>query len=129
MLRSLESHQQIFQRIHKDRSVDGIPVPPDQLQDMAERFVQKNTHLTVFPMLSENQRNTLSYLYLHFFRLNFVSTSSSAHLARMEFLENKHHMQAFLMIAESKLKSWIVKYGRQESVELMLHNYIVRIFF
>uniref|UniRef100_A0A3B3DBY4 Calponin-homology (CH) domain-containing protein n=1 Tax=Oryzias melastigma TaxID=30732 RepID=A0A3B3DBY4_ORYME len=57
-------------------------------------------------------------------RLNFVSTSSSAHLARMEFLENKHHMQAFLMIAESKLKSWIVKYGRQESVELMLHNYI-----
>uniref|UniRef100_A0A3B3H3T0 Calponin-homology (CH) domain-containing protein n=1 Tax=Oryzias latipes TaxID=8090 RepID=A0A3B3H3T0_ORYLA len=93
VLRSLESHQQIFQRIHKDRSVDGVPVPPDQLQDMAER-------------------------------LNFVSTSSNAHLARMEFLENKHHMQAFLMIAESKLKFWIVKYGRQESVELMLHNYI-----
>lgn len=37
VLRSLESHQQIFQRIHKDRSVDGVPVPPDQLQDMAER--------------------------------------------------------------------------------------------
>lgn len=38
VLRSLESHQQIFQRIHKDRSVDGVPVPPDQLQDMAERY-------------------------------------------------------------------------------------------
>ncbi|GLD49390.1 nesprin-1-like protein [Lates japonicus] len=93
MLRSLESHQQVFQRIHKDRSVDGVPVPPDQLQDMAER-------------------------------MNFVSTSSSIHLAKMEFLENKHHMQAFLTLAESKLKSWIIKYGRQETVELMLHNYV-----
>lgn len=43
----------------------------------------------------------------------------------MEFLENKHHMQAFLSLAESKLKSWIIKYGQQESVELMLHSYIV----
>ncbi|KAM4529485.1 nesprin-1 isoform 3-T3 [Fundulus diaphanus] len=84
VLRSLESHQQIFQRIHKDRSVDGVPVPQDQLQDMAERV----------------------------------------HLARMEFLENKHHMQAFLSLAESRLKSWIIKYGHQESVELMLNNYI-----
>uniref|UniRef100_A0A3B3XFV9 Calponin-homology (CH) domain-containing protein n=1 Tax=Poecilia mexicana TaxID=48701 RepID=A0A3B3XFV9_9TELE len=97
VLRSLESHQQIFQRIHKDRSVDGVPVPQDQLQDMAER-------------------------------MNFVSTSSSVHLARMEFLENKHHMQAFLTLAESRLKSWIIKYGHQESVELMLRNYIVSIF-
>ncbi|XP_023266580.1 nesprin-1-like [Seriola lalandi dorsalis] len=93
VLKSLESHQQVFQRIHKDRSVDGVPVPPDQLQDMAER-------------------------------MNFVSTFSSIHLAKMEFLENKHHMQAFLTLAETKLKSWIIKYGRQESVELMLHNYV-----
>ncbi|XP_039981906.1 nesprin-1-like [Xiphias gladius] len=93
VLKSLESHQQVFQRIHKDRSVDGVPVPPDQLQDMAER-------------------------------MNFVSTSSSIHLAKMEFLENKHHMQAFLTLAETKLKSWIIKYGRQESVDLMLHNYV-----
>lgn len=60
-----------------------------------------------------------------FFRMNFISTSSSIHLAKMEFLENKHHMQAFLSLAESKLKSWIIKYGQQESVELMLHSYIV----
>uniref|UniRef100_A0A3Q3Q292 Calponin-homology (CH) domain-containing protein n=1 Tax=Monopterus albus TaxID=43700 RepID=A0A3Q3Q292_MONAL len=93
VLKCLERHQQVLQGIHKDRSVDGVPVPPDQLQDMAER-------------------------------MNFVSTSSSIHLAKMEFLENKHHMQAFLILAESKLKSWIIKYGRQESVELMLHNYV-----
>ncbi|KAM9554219.1 nesprin-1-like [Salvelinus alpinus] len=57
-------------------------------------------------------------------RMNFVSTSSNIHLAKMEFWENKHHMQAFLMLAESKLKSWIIKYGRRESVELMLQNYV-----
>ncbi|XP_042156441.1 nesprin-1-like [Oncorhynchus tshawytscha] len=93
MLKVLEGHQQVFQRIHKDRSVNGVPVPPEQLQDMAER-------------------------------MNFVSTSSNIHLAKMEFWENKHHMQAFLMLAESKLKSWIIKYGRRESVELMLQNYV-----
>lgn len=47
----------------------------------------------------------------------------------MEYLENKHHMQAFLTLVESKLKSWIIKYGRHESVELMLNNYIVRVLF
>lgn len=57
--------------------------------------------------------------------MNFVSTSSNIHLAKMEFLENKHHMQAFLILAESKLKSWIIKYGQRDSVELMLHGYIV----
>ncbi|XP_067337447.1 nesprin-1 isoform X16 [Channa argus] len=93
VLKNLESHQLVFQRIHKDRCVGGVPVPPDQLQDMAER-------------------------------INFVSTSTSIHLAKMEFLENKQHMQAFLTVAESKLKSWIIKYGQQESVKLMLHNYV-----
>lgn len=58
--------------------------------------------------------------------MNFISTSSTVHFVKMEFLENKHHMQAFLTLAESKVKSWIRKYGRQESVELMLQNYIVR---
>lgn len=57
--------------------------------------------------------------------MNFVSTSCNVHVAKMEFLENKHHMQAFLTLAESKVKSWIIKYGRQESVELILQNYIV----
>uniref|UniRef100_A0A3Q3XGZ9 Calponin-homology (CH) domain-containing protein n=1 Tax=Mola mola TaxID=94237 RepID=A0A3Q3XGZ9_MOLML len=92
VLKRLKRHQQVFQRIHKDRSVGGVPVPPDQLQDMAER-------------------------------MDFVSTSCSIHLAKMEFLESKHHMQAFLTLAESKVKSWIIKYGRQESVEMMLRNY------
>lgn len=64
-------------------------------------------------------------LILVFFRMNFVSTSCNVHLAKMEFLENKHHMQAFLTLAESKVKSWIIKYGQQESVELILQNYIV----
>lgn len=37
VLRNLESHRQTFHQIHKDRSVNGVPVPSEQLQDMAER--------------------------------------------------------------------------------------------
>lgn len=37
VLKNLELHRQPFQQIHKDRSVNGVPVPPEQLQDMAER--------------------------------------------------------------------------------------------
>lgn len=68
----------------------------------------------------------LSLIYIFFFpRMNFVSTSCSHHLAKMEFLESKHKMQAFLSQAEYKIKSWIIKYGRQESVESMLRDYAV----
>ena len=123
VLKSLKSHQQVFQRIHKDRSVDGVPVPPDQLQDMAERW-ERHTHQSL-SWKSGNYIMSDSFVNFVFFRINFVSTSSSVHLAKMEFLENKHNMQAFLSLAETKLKSWIIKYGRQESVELMLEDYVV----
>ncbi|KAF1374585.1 hypothetical protein PFLUV_G00230620 [Perca fluviatilis] len=93
VLKNLESHRQTFQQIHRDRSVNGVPVPPEQLQDMAERF-------------------------------NFVSTSSHAHLIKLEFWEMKYRLMAFLMLAESKLKSWIIKYGRRDSVELLLQTYL-----
>lgn len=43
----------------------------------------------------------------------------------MEFLELKYRLLSLLVLAESKLKSWIIKYGRRESVELLLQNYIV----
>lgn len=36
-------------------------------------------------------------------------------------------MLAFLTLAESKLKSWIIKYGRLESMELLLQSYGVSI--
>lgn len=38
VLKNLEVHRRTFQQIHKDRSVHGVPVPPEQLQDMAERY-------------------------------------------------------------------------------------------
>lgn len=43
----------------------------------------------------------------------------------MEFWEMKYRLMAFLMLAESKLKSWIIKYGRRDSVELLLQSYLV----
>lgn len=42
VLKNLKSHQQVFQGIHNDRSVDGVPVSPDQLQDMAERYFRQD---------------------------------------------------------------------------------------
>lgn len=40
-------------------------------------------------------------------------------------MELKYRLLALLVLAESKLKSWIIKYGRRESVELLLQNYIM----
>lgn len=34
---NLEGHRQTFQQIHRDRAVNGVPVPLEQLQDIAER--------------------------------------------------------------------------------------------
>lgn len=68
VLKSLESHQQVFQRIHKDRSVDGVSVPPDQLQDMAERYQRQEVKLTTsFGMISHSAEywavGLISFLY------------------------------------------------------------------
>ncbi|XP_010772795.1 nesprin-1-like, partial [Notothenia coriiceps] len=93
VLKNLENHRQPFLQIHRDGAVNGVPVPPEQLQDLAERF-------------------------------NSVSSSSHAHLIRLEFWEMKYRLMAFLMLAESKLKSWIIKYGRRDSVEQLLQTYL-----
>nr|KAF6341460.1 hypothetical protein mMyoMyo1_011887 [Myotis myotis] len=57
-------------------------------------------------------------------RFHFVSSTSELHLMKMEFLELKYRLLSLLVLAESKLKSWIIKYGRRESVALLLQNYI-----
>uniref|UniRef100_A0A8C1YUK6 Spectrin repeat containing, nuclear envelope 1a n=1 Tax=Cyprinus carpio TaxID=7962 RepID=A0A8C1YUK6_CYPCA len=56
-------------------------------------------------------------------RLNYISTSSHVHLSKLEFWESKYSMLAFLTLTESKLKSWIIKYDRLESMELLLQSY------
>uniref|UniRef100_A0A3P9ISW1 Nesprin-1 spectrin repeats region domain-containing protein n=1 Tax=Oryzias latipes TaxID=8090 RepID=A0A3P9ISW1_ORYLA len=57
-------------------------------------------------------------------RFNFVSAHSHSHLIQLEFWEMKYRLTAFLLLAESKLKSWIIKYGRRDSVELLLRSYL-----
>ncbi|TSR99416.1 Nesprin-1 [Bagarius yarrelli] len=94
ILHLVETHQQTFQRFHRDGRVGSVSVPDEQLQDMAER-------------------------------LNYVSTSAPIHLSKLEFWEQRHRMLDFLSLGESKLKSWIVKYGRRETTELMLQNYMM----
>lgn len=58
-------------------------------------------------------------------RYNCVCTSFQVHMMKLDFWEMKYRLMAFLILAEAKLKSWIIKYGRRESVELLLQNYIV----
>ncbi|GAA6085199.1 nesprin-1 isoform X2, partial [Tachysurus ichikawai] len=57
-------------------------------------------------------------------RLNYVSTSSHVHLSKLEFWELRYRMLDFLSLGESKLKSWIIKYGRRETTELLLQSYV-----
>lgn len=54
-----------------------------------------------------------------------MSTSSHSHLIKLEFWEMKYRLMAFLLLAEAKLKSWIIKYGRRDTVELLLQSYLV----
>ncbi|XP_043917738.1 nesprin-1-like [Protopterus annectens] len=93
ILKNLESYKQTFHQIHRVGSVNGVPIPQEQLTDMAERF-------------------------------NVIAPASQTHLIKLEFLELKYRLLSLLMVAESKLKSWIIKYGRRDSVELLLQNYI-----
>uniref|UniRef100_A0A8C6VBQ7 Calponin-homology (CH) domain-containing protein n=1 Tax=Naja naja TaxID=35670 RepID=A0A8C6VBQ7_NAJNA len=94
MLKNVDGYKRTFQEIHRAQSVNGVPIPLEQLDDMAERF-------------------------------NFVASSSDLHLLKMEFLELKYRLLSLLVLAESKLKSWIIKYGRRDSVELLLQNYMI----
>ena len=44
---------------------------------------------------------------------------------KLEYEELQYRLLAFLVVAEAKLKSWTIKYGYQEDVELMLSEYTV----
>ncbi|GCB70374.1 hypothetical protein scyTo_0001262, partial [Scyliorhinus torazame] len=57
-------------------------------------------------------------------RFDFIATASKLHLTRLDFLELKYRLLAFLVLAETKLKSWIIKYGRKEAVQHLLQSYI-----
>ncbi|KAL7987672.1 hypothetical protein Chor_006591, partial [Crotalus horridus] len=98
MLKNVDGYKRTFQEIRRAQSVNGVPIPLEQLDDMAERF-------------------------------NFVASSSDLHLLKMEFLELKYRLLSLLVLAESKLKSWIIKYGRRDSVELLLQNYMANFIF
>ena len=59
-------------------------------------------------------------------RFDRVLVASQNRGTKLEYLEIKYRLLAFIVMAEKKLQSWTVKYGNQESVELLLANYKVR---
>lgn len=48
---------------------------------------------------------------------------------KLEYEELKYRLLAFLVVAESKLKSWTIKYGEQEDVDYLLADYMVRLMY
>lgn len=58
-------------------------------------------------------------------RFNELTVKEVSLLRRMEYEELKYRLLAFLVVAEAKLKTVQVKYGKQEEVNAMLQDYIV----
>ena len=58
-------------------------------------------------------------------RFGRLREQSDAAVRKLEFEELKYRLLAFLVVTESNLKAWTVKYGYQQEVEEMLENYTV----
>ena len=58
-------------------------------------------------------------------RFNTLTKKCDSVQQKLEYEELRYRLLAFLVVAEAKLKSWTVKYGHQEDVELMLQDYTV----
>ncbi|KTG33643.1 hypothetical protein cypCar_00001473, partial [Cyprinus carpio] len=108
-----QAHEETANIIH--RKLEQHTEVLKNLEGHRQTFQQIHRDRSFTAIFTNNSR-------LH--RFNFVSTSSHVHLIKFEFCEMKYRLMAFLMLAESKLKSWIIKYGRRDSVELLLQNYI-----
>ncbi|XP_022095661.1 nesprin-1-like [Acanthaster planci] len=61
-------------------------------------------------------------------RFERVLAASQDRGTKLEYLEMKYRLLAFVVMAEKKLQAWTVKYGSRESVALLLENYKVFVF-
>ncbi|XP_019623005.1 PREDICTED: nesprin-1-like [Branchiostoma belcheri] len=57
-------------------------------------------------------------------RLIKLASDSQHRFIQLQYLEYKYRLLAFLVMGETKLKSWTIKYGKQEHVEQLLKNYM-----
>ncbi|CAH1263258.1 SYNE1, partial [Branchiostoma lanceolatum] len=57
-------------------------------------------------------------------RLIKLASVSDHRFIQLQYLEYKYRLLAFLVMGETKLKSWTIKYGKQEHVEQLLKNYM-----
>ena len=56
-------------------------------------------------------------------RLREIGPKSDVRAVRLKFLEHKCCIVAFLLLTETKLKNWTVKYGREEKVAQIMAQY------
>ncbi|XP_038074821.1 nesprin-1-like [Patiria miniata] len=102
MRRKLIAHQEHFRdanRVHKT------------FLELSRTELAENVPPTIFQDMSE--------------RFNRVLAASQNRGTKLEYLEMKYRLLAFIVMAEKQLQAWTVKYGNKESVVTLLKNYKV----
>ncbi|KAF2356291.1 Calponin domain [Trinorchestia longiramus] len=56
-------------------------------------------------------------------RLKTVAPRAALRKINLQYLEHRYCLIAFLILVEAKLKTWAVKYGRQDEVQTILNEY------
>ncbi|XP_070576380.1 nesprin-1-like [Ptychodera flava] len=56
-------------------------------------------------------------------RLDYIFPTAKRKESKLQYQELKYALLSFVVIAEKHLKSWTIKYGRQDAVEAMFKNY------
>ncbi|RXG70198.1 Nesprin-2, partial [Armadillidium vulgare] len=56
-------------------------------------------------------------------RLYTIKPRAAQRKLRLQYLEHKYCLVAFLILVEAKLKTWAIKYGKEEEVQKILDQY------
>ncbi|TRY57105.1 hypothetical protein DNTS_023981, partial [Danionella cerebrum] len=112
----LQTHEESTKAIHNKRLQDQEILMLLERNKQILQQIHRDGCVNNIPIPMEHLQDMAE-------RLNYISTSSHIHLSKLEFWESKYSMLAFFKLAEAKLKTWIIKYGRLESIELLIQSY------
>ncbi|KAF2357499.1 Calponin domain [Trinorchestia longiramus] len=89
-----------------------------QLGDMQATFESVTTQMGgAEPAVSHEQVQNMRL------RLKTVAPRAALRKINLQYLEHRYCLIAFLILVEAKLKTWAVKYGRQDEVQTILNEY------
>eukprot|EP00095_Tigriopus_kingsejongensis_P001452 maker-scaffold207_size258870-snap-gene-1.17 protein:Tk01452 transcript:maker-scaffold207_size258870-snap-gene-1.17-mRNA-1 annotation:"PREDICTED: nesprin-1-like" len=88
--------------------------------DLSAVQTQFETAVTNSPYVEQIPKDQLQSMAQ---RLRDIGPKADVRAVRLKFLEHKCCIVAFLMLTESKLKNWTIKYGREERVQQIMSQY------